>query len=93
MLCDFFRSHQPIWMASSSKKGSSESPLAKHLLQKIWLLVQSPDSKVHGANMGPTWVLSAPDGPHFGPMNLAIRVITVLADGMRYITGPQHLKS
>ena len=33
-----------------------------------------PDSKVHGANMGPTWVLSAPDGPHFGPMNLAIRV-------------------
>ena len=22
--------------------------------------------------MGPTWVLSAPDGPHVGPMNLAI---------------------
>ena len=33
-----------------------------------------PDSKVHGANMGSTWVLSAPDGPHVGPMNLAIRV-------------------
>ena len=33
-----------------------------------------PDSKFHGANMGPTWVLSAPDGPHVGPMNLAIRV-------------------
>ena len=33
-----------------------------------------PDSKVHGANTGPTWVLSAPDGPHVGPMNLAIRV-------------------
>ena len=33
-----------------------------------------PDSKVHGANMGPTWVLSAPDGPHVGPMNLAIQV-------------------
>ena len=32
-----------------------------------------PDSKVHGANMGPTWVLSAPDGPHVGHMNLAIR--------------------
>ena len=32
-----------------------------------------PDSKVHGANMGPTWDLSAPDGPHVGPMNLAIR--------------------
>ena len=24
--------------------------------------------------MGPTWVLSVPDGPHVGPMNLAIRV-------------------
>ena len=33
-----------------------------------------PDSKVHEANMGPTWVLSAPDGPHVGPMSLAIRV-------------------
>ena len=32
-----------------------------------------PESKVHGANMGPTWVLSASDGPHVGPMNLAIR--------------------
>ena len=31
------------------------------------------DSKVHGANMGPTWVLSAPYGPHVGPMNLALR--------------------
>ena len=35
--------------------------------------ISDPDSKVHGANMGPTWVLSAPDGPHVGPMNLAIR--------------------
>ena len=33
-----------------------------------------PDSKVQWANMGPTWVLSAPGGPHVGPMNLAIRV-------------------
>ena len=32
-----------------------------------------PDSKVHGANMGPTWVLSAPDDPHVGPMNLVIK--------------------
>ena len=31
-----------------------------------------PDSKVHGANMGPTWVMSAPDGPHVGLINLAI---------------------
>ena len=33
-----------------------------------------PDSKVHVANMGPTWAMSAPGGPHAGPMNLAIWV-------------------
>ena len=33
-----------------------------------------PDSKIHGADMGPTWVLPAPDGPHVDPTNLAIRV-------------------
>ena len=33
----------------------------------------APDSKVHGANMGPTWALSAPDGPHVGAMNIPIR--------------------
>ena len=27
--------------------------------------------------MGPTWVLSAPDGPHVGHMNLAIRVAAI----------------
>ena len=32
-----------------------------------------PDSKVHGANMGSTWVLSAPDGPHVDPINIALR--------------------
>ena len=36
-----------------------------------------PNSKVHGANMGPTWVLSAPGGPHVGPMNLAIRALSL----------------
>ena len=32
-----------------------------------------PDSKVHGANMEPTWALLAPDGPHVDPINFAIR--------------------
>ena len=36
-----------------------------------------PDSKVHGANMGSTCVLSAQGGSHVGPMNLAIRMILV----------------
>ena len=40
--------------------------------------VNVADSKVHGANMGPTWVLSAPDGPNVGPMNLAIWVASVI---------------
>ena len=31
-----------------------------------------PDSKIHGANMGPTWGRQDPGGPHVGPMNLAI---------------------
>ena len=30
-------------------------------------------AKFIGANMGSIWVLSAPDGPHVGPMNFAIR--------------------
>ena len=34
----------------------------------------SPDSKVHGAYMGPTWGRQDPGGPHVGPMNLAMRV-------------------
>ena len=31
-----------------------------------------PDSKVHGANMGPIWGRQDPGGPHVGPLNLAI---------------------
>ena len=31
-----------------------------------------PDSKVHWANMGPTWGRQDPGGPHVGPVNLAI---------------------
>ena len=32
----------------------------------------TPDSKVHGANMGPIWGRQDPGGPHGGPMNLAL---------------------
>ena len=39
------------------------------------LVPNHPDSKVHGANMGPTWVLSAPDRSHVGPMSLAVRAV------------------
>ena len=39
-----------------------------------------PDSKVRGANMGPIWVLSAPDGPHVDHKNFAIRVCNVMCN-------------
>ena len=38
-----------------------------------------PDSKVHGANMGPIWDRQDPGGPHVGPMILAIWVGTDFA--------------
>ena len=41
----------------------------------IFVSYSTPDSKVHVTNMGPTWVLSSPGGPHVGPMNLAIKDI------------------
>ena len=33
-------------------------------LHILYITDTIPDSKVYGAYMGPTWVLSAPDGPH-----------------------------
>ena len=36
---------------------------------KMWE-ENTPESKDHGANMGPTWVLSAPGGPHVAPWTL-----------------------
>ena len=44
-----------------------------------------PDSKVHGANMRPTWVLSAPDGPHVGPRNLAIGAVMQICFSWEFI--------
>ena len=32
----------------------------------------TPESKVHGANVGPIWDRQDPGGPHVGPMNFAI---------------------
>ena len=47
--------------------------------QEIYL-----DSKVHGTNMGPIWVLSASDGPHVGPMNLAISLWKCKSNALRH---------
>ena len=47
-----------------------------HFLYFMGMVAIFPDSKVHEANMGPTWVLSAPHGPDVDPMILAIWVHT-----------------
>ena len=38
----------------------------------MWDEITYPDSKVHGAYMGPIWSRQGPGGPHGGPMNFAI---------------------
>ena len=40
----------------------------------------SLDSKVHGANMGANWVLSASDGPHVGPVNFGLVMVLTSAN-------------
>ena len=44
-----------------------------HIIRHRFSIELTQDSKVNGANIRPTWVLSAPDGPHVGPTNLTIR--------------------
>ena len=39
-----------------------------------------PESKVHGANMGPIWGRQDPGGPHVGPMDFAIRGVIMALD-------------
>ena len=36
-----------------------------------------PDSKFHGANMGPIWGRQDPGGPHVGPMNFVICICSM----------------
>ena len=45
---------------------------------------KSQDSKVHGASMGSTWVLSAPGRPQVGPIHLAIRVSIAFPNDMTW---------
>ena len=40
-------------------------------------VISFPDSKVHGANMGPIWGRQGPGGSHVGPMNFAIWVVYI----------------
>ena len=40
-------------------------------IYELYIIAQTGTQKTNFT--GPTWVLSAPDGPHVGPMNLVIR--------------------
>ena len=46
------------------------SKLVRLLIHLVWAIINDfPDSKVHGASMGPTWDPQDPGGPHVGHMN------------------------
>ena len=47
------------------------------------ICITLPDSKAHGANMGPIWDRQDPGGPHAGPMNYAIWAVYKLTDGFQ----------
>ena len=61
----------------ATQKGISSAPATcssgerwSQILKVHCHLANTPDSKVHGANMGPIWGRQDPGGPHVGPMNL-----------------------
>ena len=57
--------------ASVSSLGKTRFPWWCHDME-ILSKILAPDSKFHGANMGPIWGRQDPGGPHVGPMNFAI---------------------
>ena len=71
----------PLGMLGADEIPASE-PLCHHLQTEQETRAQMqykdviPDSKVHGASMGPIWGRQDPGGPHVGPMNFAIWDLT-----------------
>ena len=51
-----------VWVITSHRKQWDPFPFISFTI---------PDSKIHGANMGPIWGRQDPGGPHVGPMNFA----------------------
>ena len=62
----------------------SSDPLK--FIMGIPIPIRHPDSKVHGAYMGPTWGWQDPIGPHVGLMNLVIRECFLVNRGPEYDT-------
>ena len=55
------------------------------------IVQNTPDSNVHGANMGPIWGRQDPGGPHVGPMNFAIWDRFSVYDGRRVSQVPPDI--
>ena len=80
------RRHAIIWtdaeilLIGPSETDFNEILIKNHTLssKKIYLKM-SPDSKVHGSNMGPIWGRQDPGGPQVGPMNFALWVVRKMA--------------
>ena len=77
-----------LWQAQSSQQSEALPWLMTDCIQRFILCKQNkvayPDSKVHGASMGPTWGPQDPGGPNVGPINLDIWVYTSNAWWDRY---------
>ena len=76
------------WFTTTNMNSS-----AKYLL---YCRKNNPDSKVHGANMGPTWGRQDPGGPHVGPMSFALWEPAILSNlppdlGPLFITAKEWL--
>ena len=66
--------------------------LSDALLYMEYIII--PDSKVHGANMGPIWGRQDPGGPRVGPINFDIWDIhaSILTDMVVLLIIIVHLK-
>ena len=66
-----------IYLSTIPRNFSSVWTATKHTRPMLlWAPGSSPDSKVHGANMGSIWGRQDPDGPLVGPMNFSIWEVT-----------------
>ena len=59
-----------------------------YCLRNVGTFSVDPDSKVHGANMGPIWGRQDPGGLHVGPMNFALWVEAWLEISIIFNTTP-----
>ena len=97
-LINYYHTMGGQWLTKSPKSMMTWSRLSlKWLICECGNLVDMnitlPDSKVHGANMGPIWGQQDPVGPHVDPMNFAIWVTIMLVGGSHFTGMTQHTSS